>query len=276
MGVSLAIGNAIGVGISVVTAAAGLNNMSNIIGKIGPVIMGFILLIGVISSVHYYPLITEGNAAINSGEVQVVRAGGSVVLSGLSYGGVCILLVSAMVGRMGSNLREYHFKYSKIVFCVTAFSLPFVNVLMGLNHIGNIEASSASAIPNLLLASEIFGVMSGVFAIVILVAVYSTLCPILWTCVSMCIKDENGLKYKLACVCAGTVVYFVTLFIPFQTLLNYIMTYCGYTGAVVCGVVVIRYFIVKTKDEKYLRQDQPLESYKLSCDRRILENTSQK
>ncbi|WED27641.1 hypothetical protein L3V77_05240 [Vibrio sp. DW001] len=249
-GMPIAIGSAIAVIISVGTAAAGLNKIIDIIGKIGPIIMGFTLLIGLISSFHYYPFIAAGNAAINNGEVQVTRAGANVLLSGLSYGGVCLLLVSAMVGRMGAELRDYDFRYTKFILGISAFALPFVNIVMGLNHIGNIKAASLAPIPNLLLANNIFGTVGGLFAIIILVAVYSTLCPIIWTCVSMFIKDEKSLKYKLVCVIAGTSAYLIALFIPYQTLLNYIMTYCGYTGAIVCGVVVVRCHMIKAKDKQ--------------------------
>ena len=72
----------------------------------------------------------------------------------------------------------------------------------------------------------------------------------LWTCVSTFIKDEKSIKYKLACVIIGVVVYVVCLFVPYQTLVNYIMTYCGYTGIIVCVVCAIRHFTIKAKDKK--------------------------
>lgn len=248
-GLPIAIGAAIAVVISVGTAVLGLNKMVDIIGKIGPVIVVFTLIIGIISAFRYYPLIAEGNAAINSGEVQVTRAGANVLLSGMSYGGCCLLLVSAFVGRMGNDLRDYKFKYTKIILGVGSFGIPLCSVVMGLNHIGNIKEAASAAIPNLLLANNIFGAMGGVFAVIILAAVYSTICPIIWTCVTMFIKDEKSLKYKLTCVIAGISVYFVVLFIPYQTLLNYIMTYFGYAGTMVFLVCVIRYFIIKAKDK---------------------------
>lgn len=249
-GTPLTVGSGIAVVISVVTATAGLNKVVEIIGKVGPLIIGFTLLIGVLSSFHYYPLINEGNAAINSGEIEVIRAGSNVFLSGISYGGVCILLVSAMLGKMGAELRNYDIGYTKIILASTALLLPLVNIVMGLNHMGNIEAASSSAIPNLLLANNLFDNMGSIYAVIVIVAIYSTLCPIIWTCVSMFVRDEKSLKYKLSCIIGGVIVYFVTLYIPYQTLLNYIMTYCGYSGAIVFIVVVIRYLMIKLKDNK--------------------------
>lgn len=248
-GVPIAVGGAAAVAVSVGTAVMGLNRMVDVIGKIGPVIVGFTLIIGIISAFQYYPLIAEGNAAINSGEVPVTRAGANVWLSGLSFGGCCLLLVSAYVGRMGNDLREYNFKYTKLILGAGAFGIPFCSVIMGLNHIGNIKEASTAAIPNLLLANNFFGAIGDVFAVIILAAVYSTMCPIIWTCASMVIKDEKSLTYKLFCVIGGIAVYFVTLFVPYQTLLNYIMTYSGYSGTIVFLVCVIRYFMIKAKDK---------------------------
>lgn len=249
-GIPIAFGSAIAVIISVSTAAAGLNKMIDIIGRIGPVIVGFTIVVGIISAFTYYPQIADGNTAINNGEVNVTRAGANAITAGLSFGGCCLLLVSAMVGRMGTELRDYQFKYTNIILGLASLAFVFGSIIMGLNHIGNIHAASTAAIPNLLLANEIFGAVGGLFAIIILVAVYSTLCPIIWTCVSMFIKDEKSLKYKLTCAVAGTCVYFITLYVPYQTLLNYIMTYFGYSGALVCAVVVARYFTIKAKDKK--------------------------
>ena len=72
----------------------------------------------------------------------------------------------------------------------------------------------------------------------------------LWTCASMLAKDDKSKKYKLICVIAGICVYIITLFVPYETLLNYIMTYCGYSGCVVAVVCIVRYFIIKSRDKK--------------------------
>ena len=248
-GVSVEIGSALAVIVSVGTAVAGLNRIVEITGKIGPLLITFTLVIAIISAFKYYPLVEQGNQAINSAQVQVTRAGASVVLSGLSYGGVCLLFASAMVGRMGVELRGYDFRYTKIILCAVAFALPFINIVMALNHIGNIEVSSVAPIPNLILADNIFGAMSVMFAIIILLAVYSSLCPIIWTCSSMISKSEKSTRYKLICVILGICVYGITLFVPYQKLLNHIMTFGGYAGAIVFAVITVRYSVILVNDK---------------------------
>ncbi|MBR3164815.1 MAG: hypothetical protein IKF16_01395, partial [Lachnospiraceae bacterium] len=63
------------------------------------------------------------------------------------------------------------------------------------------------------------------------------------------IKDEKSAKYKLVCIAAGAAVFIVDLFIPYATLVNIIMTYCGYTGGIVFAVLTIRW-IMKMSSEK--------------------------
>lgn len=256
-GLAAPIGCAIGVLLSVGTAVLGLSKIVDIIGKIGPAIVVLTLAVGVVAAFTYYPLIAQGNALINSGAVTVTRAGSNWWLSGLSYAGCNLLLVSAFIGTMGYSLREYKFKYNKWILFIGAVGIMGVAFLLGLSHIGNIENATQVSIPNLLLANTLFGtssaanaVLGTVFAVVIVLGIYTTICPMLWTCVSMVIKNEKSAKYKLTCVFAGVVVYLVTLFVPYETLLNYIMTYCGYSGAIVAFVVIVRYYIIRAKDKK--------------------------
>ena len=256
-GLAAPIGCAIGVVLSVGTAVLGLNRIVDIIGKIGPAIVALTLIVGVAAAFTYYPQIASGNELINSGAVAVTRAGANWWLAGLSYAGCNLLLVSAFIGTMGHSLREYRFRYNKMIVFIGAIGIMGVAFLLGLSHIGNVANAVQVSIPNLLLANTLFGnspaanaLLSTVFAVVILLGVYTTICPMLWTCVSMVVKNEKSIRYKLTCAGAGVAVYFITLFVPYETLLNYIMTYCGYTGAIVAVVVIARYYIIKAKDKK--------------------------
>ena len=176
-GISIPIGSAIGVVLSVTIAVMGLNKIIDIIGKVGPIIVLFTLFIGIVAAFRYYPMIAEGNAAINSGDVDVIRAGSNWVTAGLSFAGCNLLLVSAFVGTIGYNLREYKFIYNQLIMIISSGGIMLVSFLMGLNHIGNIQAAVQASIPNLLLANNVFGgnagiILSLLFAIIILAAIF--------------------------------------------------------------------------------------------------------
>ena len=253
-GLPLWIGYAIAIVLAVGTAVLGLQGIVNIIGKIGPVVVTFLFILGVISAFTYFPSISNGIELIRSGEVSVLQAGANPVLAGLSFGGCSILLVAAYMSSIGKELSGYKKKYTTVICIIGAAAISVTVAILGLCHLGNIAESSQAAIPNLLIANQVFGSASGilgaVFAVIILLSIYSTFCPMLWTCVSTFIKDEKSVKYKLACVLAGIGVFIVDMFIPYATLVNIIMTYCGYTGGIVFLVLTVRWLMVRNQDKK--------------------------
>ena len=252
-GLPLWAGYLIAVALAVGTAVMGLQGIVNIIGKIGPVVVTFLFLLGVIAAFRFFPHIPDGIVLIKSGQVELLQAGANPVLAGLSFGGCSILLVAAYMASIGKKLAAYKKKYTIILCAIGALAITVTVGILGLCHLGNVEQSATAAIPNLLIANDIFGVASSilgpVFAIIILLSIYSTFCPMLWTCVSTIIKDEKSFKYKLTCILSGVGVFIVDLFIPYETRVNVIMTYCGYTGSVVFIVLTIRWIMVSRKDK---------------------------
>lgn len=248
------IGYAAAVILSVGTAIMGLQGIVDVIGKIGPVVVSFLFLLGVIAAFKFFPHISEGAQLIQSGEVIVLKAGANPLLAGLSFGGCSILLVAAYMGKIGKDLSEYKKKYTTIICLIGAISITVTVGILGLCHLGNISKSVQADIPNLLIANEVFGAASGVFgivfAIIILASIYSTFCPILWTTVSTFIKDDKSMQYKIVCIVVGIFVFIVDMFIPYATLVNIIMTYCGYTGSVVFVVLTVRWLMSLAAERK--------------------------
>ena len=249
-GLPIWLGLLIIVGLSLITAVFGLRRIVDVIGWIGPVIVVFTLIVGLISAFTYYPRIPEGNALLESGAVTITRGTNHWLTAGFSFGGCSLLLVSNFVATLGYDYREYKFGRFKLVLFIGAFFISTVSVLMGLNHLGNIAESSVVAIPNLALANHILGSVGTLFAIIIFAAIYSTVCPCMWNTVQFFFRDDKSAKYKIGCCALAVIAYVICMFIPYQTLLGYIMTYCGYTGTIVFVVIVARYFMIKAKDKK--------------------------
>ena len=60
-GISIPIGSAIGVVLSVTIAVMGLNKIIDIIGKVGPIIVLFTLFIGIVAAFKYYPMVSTAS-----------------------------------------------------------------------------------------------------------------------------------------------------------------------------------------------------------------------
>ena len=249
-GIPISVGSAIAVVISVGTALLGLRKMVDIIGKIGPVVVGFSLILGVISAFLTFPHLTEGVELMQSGAVQVNRAGHSILLSAISYTGTCILLPMAYVAHLGHDLRDYRYTDTKRIFLAGTVLYTSCCIILALNYIGKISECATAAIPNLVLANQFISGMAIIFSIIIMLSIYSTMCPILWTCASTIWSNEKSIPYRLFIVICGVAVYFITLYIPYEKLINYIMTYFGYAGAFSGIVTIIRFFMLWSEDRK--------------------------
>ena len=249
-GMNATLGITIAVILSVGTAILGLKNVVNIIGRIGPVIAVFTLLIGVAAMFKYVPMIPEGLELISSGQVEVTAAGSNWLTAGLSLGGCTGLLTAAFVAKLGVDLRDYKWKYTRIIIIGTLVLLAAISFMMGMLHVGNVRESIQVAIPNLLLAGNMIPGIAIIFAIIILLAVYTTICSIVWACASTFVADEKSMKYKIVCVVIGVIGWVIASQISYSTLVNYIMTYCGYTGVIVFAVIGVRYFMIRKKDKE--------------------------
>lgn len=249
-GMEIWIGSGIAAFISAGTALLGLRKIVDIIGKIGPLVVAFALILGIASLFFTAPNIDKGCELIQSGQVEVTRAGHSILLSAFSYIGVCVLLPFAFVAHLGYGLREYEFKDTNIVMIVGCIAYLAGCVVLAFNYLGDIANCAPAAIPNLILASRFFSGVGLVFAIIILLSIYSTMVPILWTCGSMIWENEKSLPYRLFIIICAGVVYFITLYVPYQTLINYIMTYFGYAGFFSAVIIVYRGFVFWMEDRK--------------------------
>ena len=252
-GLPVAAGSAIAVVISVGTALLGLRKMVDIIGKIGPVVVGFSLILGIVSAFRTFPHLAQGVALMQSGAVEVNRAGHSILLSGISYTGTCILLPMAYVAHLGHDLRDFRYQDTKRIFTAGTVLYTGCCIILALNYIGMIEECATAAIPNLVLANQFVSGMAIVFSIVIMLSIYSTMCPILWTCASTIWSDEKSVPYRLFIVICGVAVYFITLFVPYETLINYIMTYFAYAVAIIGAITIVRFFMLWSQDRKTAR-----------------------
>ena len=248
-GIPTPAGSAIGTALAVLTAVMGLKNIVNVIGKIGPLIALFTLVIGVVSAFTYYPKISEGIALLKSGAVTVTAGSTNSFTAGLSIGGCTVLLCATMVATLAYNYREYKFNGFRLCIGICAVVIPGVSLIMGLNLLGAISEVHNVAIPNMILASKLLGPVGMLFTIVIILAIYTTICPLLWTALAPFLKDQGNNKYRIACVLVGIAVWIITIAFDYATLLNWVMTYGGYCGAFAAVVCIGRYLYIRQKDK---------------------------
>ncbi len=254
-GIPLWIGCGISTLLVLYVTITGFKSLVDIIGRVAPVMIVLIFAIGIMAAFKYFPHIDEGIHLIESGQVQVNHISEHWYMSCLSVSGCAICLVAAFLGVLGYENRNYDFRSFAFCLVVAAIVNCGTNVLMGFNNLGNIERASQVPIPNLVLATSLlpssWGTALGiVFAILILCAIFTTVCPAMWTTVQWFSKDEKSTKYKITAIAIAVIVYIVCLFVPYQTLILVLMKWSGYCGVLIWVVCIPRYFIIRARDKR--------------------------
>ena len=218
------------------TVIFGLNAIVEIIGKIGPFIAIISLLIGLGTLLSALSQVPQGAELIKTNQVEVMKASTNWFLAGCSYGGFCLVWLAGFMAKLGADNRMKELQLGQIIGVV---GLIVACVVVGFAQVANIKAVAGTQVPNLILAQTLAPTLAHGFAIIIVLAIYTTACPLLWT-VSARFTDEGSGKFKLLTVSLGVLGCFVALKVPFNTLVNYIYVINGYVGAVLILFMIVK------------------------------------
>lgn len=228
------------------TVVFGLNAMVSVISKIGPVIVGLSLLIGVYSLVSVFSQIPEGARLLKSGEVTVLKASTNWFFAGCSYGGFCMMWLAGFMAKLGSEHRQKELQLGQ---SIGVAGLLLACVVVGFAQVGNIQGVAGTQVPNLILAQQLSATLAHGFAVLIILAIYSSACPLLWT-VSARFATEGTRGFRILTLTLAAAGLFVALKVPFNTLVNYIYVINGYGGALLILFMVVKLIRLKSGAEK--------------------------
>lgn len=218
----------------VITALFGLDGIVNALGKLGPVIIGLILLVSVVSLVKAWDQLPAGFAAIDASAYDIKQVGGNKpFLSGMSYGGFVILWFASFLAEIGArnDIREVNIGMS-----ISSVAIFSVSAVCCLALIANIAEIWSYDVPALALASRISPVLALVFAVVIFCGLYTTALPLLWTSVSKLAEDGTARYRKLIVI--GGITGFAAGFLPYKTLVNVLYGLNGYLGFILIAFML--------------------------------------
>lgn len=233
-----------------VTVAFGLNKIVDIIGKVTPIMLLCIFAISVICLVKNAAGIPANIEAINSGALEVKKAGSNWFMSGASNGGFCILWLAGFSAVLG---QKEDFKTLQKANVISSVLLVIINMVIGFSILAKIDVVGAMQIPNLYIAKELWQPLGYIFGILIFAAIYTSACPLLWTPVGRFAKEKTP-RFRILCVVLAAVGVVVALYVPFNVLMNYIYVINGYLGFVVLAIMVIRMVYMKIKERKQIAE----------------------
>lgn len=243
-GLPLGVGAVVLTILVIATTVFGLDGILKTLGKIGPVIIGLILVVSVITAVTGLPNLSVNMAAVDTNQYADVMeqvGGGNPIASGASYGGFVILWFAAFLAEIGAKNKLNDVNIGMSLSTIFIFGAAAICCIA---LIGHIDSTAAADIPALVLAKQISPILAQIFAIIICAGIYTSAVPLLWTGVRK-IAAEGTVRYKIVTVIAGIVGCAIAMFVPYKGLINILYGLNGYLGFIL--VFFMLAYDIKTK-----------------------------
>lgn len=245
-GLNIQLGSIIMAALVLVAFLCGLEKLVDIVGMIGPVILVFAIVVGLVTLTKGASNIPEMARQIPS--LNIIKSSDSWIMSGILYGAYNIALGAVFVASIGKDAKSK--KEAMLGGAFGGISLMVAVLVMNLALLSRITEIHELAIPTLYFAKEISNVLGVLFSIILLCGIFSTAAPMFWTVidsVSNNIFKGNKAKTNIFAVILA-VLSLVGGVLPFQELINIIYPYTGYLGIVLFVCVVFK--SIKSKTNK--------------------------
>ena len=214
--------------------AFGLEKLIDIVGLMGPLIIGFSIFIAICTITANFGDLMTGN--VDVGALKELRPAQNWWFSGILYAAYNTVSSLAFLMALGRDARSSR---EAVAGGVTGGVLLMVTVIfMNLALMAGLDAEEHSIVPSLELAEDISSVAATLFVCVMICGIFSTAAPVLW---SIC----NGLarprsKASLIIALLVSLDAFVLGQMPFDKLVAAIYPFTGYLGMLLL-VCVARY-----------------------------------
>ena len=165
-----------------------------------------------------------------------MKASTNWFFAGCSYGGFCMMWLAGFMAKLGSENRHLELQLGQVI---GVFGLLFACVVVGLAQLGHLREVAGTQVPNLILAQQLSPTLAHGFAVLIILAIYTTACPLLWT-VSARFATEGARSFKFLTIALALAALFVAFKVPFNTMVNYVYVINGYGGALLILFMVVK------------------------------------
>lgn len=217
------------------TVIFGLGGIVDIIGKIGPIIILTIIVLGIASIFNSPQSLAEANELVP--RLNILKASKDWFYAASSYVGFCMLWLAGYISSLGASAESRKESIVGIVLGVSGFSLALGIIALGI--LSNIEQVAGSMIPSLILAGNISSKLAVVFSFIVIAGIYTSSVPLLWQVVAR-FAEEKTSKFKILTIALAAVGVFVGLKIPFDRLVNIIYVINGYVGIILLGFMIMK------------------------------------
>ncbi len=234
----------------------GLEKLSNVLGYIGPIIIVFTVMVGLLSVVNNIDSLAEGLQYIETATVP--KPVSNPYFAGLlyaAYNAIVIVGILASLGATTNNRKEAVYGGA-----IGAVALMVAAMLIILAIMAQAPILFDKGIPTLVLADQISPLVGKLFSIILLLGIFSTAAPLLWQFSARFTKDGTK-KFKVFSLVA-TVVGLIGGFLPFGKLVGTVYPYTGYLGLLIIALVVYKSISLTSKGESGREELRAIEGNK--------------
>lgn len=211
-------------GFSIVSIIFGLSRLVYIIGMIGPVIIAISIVVGGISiATGTVPLSEAGEI---TAALEVPQAASLWFVSGALYAAFMVLGSAPFFCGLGTQANSR--KEALLGGLLGGFLLIGAAAVMSTGMLCNITDLFSKEVPALTLANNISPLLANFFALVLLLGIYSTAAPMLWSVCNRIAVDSSA-RFKITAVVLGTFALLGGL-LPFSELVGFIYPKTGVVG----------------------------------------------
>lgn len=241
-GLGEVVGRALMAILVLVTALLRLETMVKILGIAGPIIVLFAVIVGA-GNIDSTGLLQAGNLLENLG---LSTATSYWWQSGFVYSSFVLLIAVPFLANLGKEeVNRKHVIYGGVV---GGFIMLLGVFMIYIGILSNVEEAGTKDIPTLFLANQISPVLSLVFSLILLIAIYTTAVGMLWTVSKQFAKGNENI-YRILVVVITIIGFFGGLF-PFATIIDVVYPIVGYIGLVLIVCMLYRQFINPGKLKK--------------------------
>lgn len=226
---------------SVITVWFGLRKLTDIIGSIGPFIALFSVIIGVVALTKA----DFSNVDAVLPTMELSKASPTWWLCGIAYPCFAMMTLTPALPSMGASAINKKTTTAAAVFGVIFFHAAIAIIVFAI--FGNLDIVGTAQVPNLALSGLLGPVAQGIFVVMIILAIYTTACPMMWGFCRKITTNENSAKYRIAIIALTILGMIGTRLFRLGDLINVIYSISGYVGAVVLVGILISNIIRKNK-----------------------------
>ncbi len=247
-GINGNIGRIIMVIASLATVLLGLKKLVRIIGYISPFLLVGIIIISVMAIAKNPQGIIEADRTLKT--IKTNNAFSNWLVSGLLYGAYTVTGVVPYLAGIGASTATSQ-KNASLggVFGGGAFIIAVMIMNFGL--LANIDAVYSLEIPSLYVADQVSPVFGQIFALMLILGIYTTAVPMMFTACNRVSEDEKSTKYRIAAIVTA-IAGFVGGQLSFSTMVGIIYPISGYVGLVIFAGMIYTKYIKKRSYEEFL------------------------